>query len=207
MSVFTNIASSIGAAAGSVSGDLQGVGEAFTAASHKQGAEKWVVEHDQLRQRFSIKLTASGVATPAAHAATTASTDGRLAAGLRSLSLTAAAAPEASLTYKLLGSATCQQAQQGCTQAELVDIFVPEAFRERGCASALVAAMLAYAAERSICDVLLVVSRRGSRGENEFVCDALVCRRRCRRVRKAARGHRARRLPRLVRPQRGRRDR
>ena len=153
MSVFTNIASSIGAAAGSVSGDLQGVGEAFTAASHKQGAEKWVVEHDQLRQRFSIKLTASGVATPAAHAATTASTDGRLAAGLRSLSLTAAAAPEASLTYKLLGSATCQQAQQGCTQAELVDIFVPEAFRERGCASALVAAMLAYAAERSICDV------------------------------------------------------
>jgi len=61
----------------------------------------------------------------------------------------AAAQPDATLSYRLVGQAGAQQ------QLELSSISVPEASREQGVATALVLALLAWAKEQRIQDIRL----------------------------------------------------
>ena len=129
------------------SGSVQQQQQQQPAQLQQQQAEVWSVTHDAARQRFFVAL-------PLAAAPTTG-----LSGVVASLGLGAKPALQASeayLQYRTLGSASCVGAalsQATCQQVELSDIFVPEAFRERGVANSLVLALLGFASEKSICDV------------------------------------------------------
>ena len=129
------------------SGSVQQQQQQSAQQQQQQQSEVWSVTHDAARQRFFVAL-------PLAAPPTTGLSG--VAASLGLGSKPALQASEAYLQYRTLGSASCVGAalsQATCQQVELSDIFVPEAFRERGVANSLVLALLGFASDKGICDV------------------------------------------------------